>query len=93
VREIRKSKPNSIFPIVFTSSLGNGDTNYKYMKLSNVGLSQSPQVFMDCQIMEFNESLYVNIDTRKGIFDELFIEIFKKDYKEFLENILKNVDT
>lgn len=88
IREIRKSNSNCIFPIVFTSSLGTGDMNYNYMELGDTGISQSPQVFMDCQIMELNGALYINIDTRKGIFDEAFIEAFTKDYQQFLLDVI-----
>ncbi|WP_347563070.1 condensation domain-containing protein [Staphylococcus sp. 191] len=90
IREIRKSNSNCIFPIVFTSSLGTGGMNYEYMELGNTGISQTPQVFMDCQIMELNDALYVNIDTRKGIFDEEFIEEFTKDYQKFLLDVVTN---
>lgn len=90
IREIRKSNSHCIFPIVFTSSLGTGGMNYDYMQLENIGISQSPQVFMDCQIMELNGALYINIDTRKGIFDEVFIEAFTEDYQQFLLDIVTN---
>ncbi|MCQ9291598.1 condensation domain-containing protein [Staphylococcus hyicus] len=90
IREIRKSNSNCIFPIVFTSSLGTGVMNYEYMELGKIGISQSPQVFMDCQIMELNDELYINIDTRKGIFDNEFLEIFTKDYQHFLLDVLTN---
>lgn len=41
--------------------------HFEHLKIGDEGLSQSPQVFMDCQIMEINGKLNVNIDTRQGI--------------------------
>ncbi|MEQ6085741.1 hypothetical protein V2J34_02220 [Staphylococcus saccharolyticus] len=64
--------------------------NYDYMKLGHTGISQSPQVFMDCQIMELNGEIHVNIDTRIGVFKEAFIDAFTNDYQQCLLDIAEN---
>lgn len=86
IREIRKTNSNRLYPIVFTSSLGTGDMHFEHLKIGDEGLSQSPQVFMDCQIMEINGKLNVNIDTRQGIFKEAFINRFIMDLEHMLMN-------
>lgn len=60
--------------------------HFEHLKIGDEGLSQSPQVFMDCQIMEINGKLNVNIDTRQGIFKEAFINRFIMDLEHMLMN-------
>lgn len=51
-------------PIVFTSLLFNKDSKPDIGKIGEVikGISQTPQVFMDCIVTEMNEELFFTID-------------------------------
>lgn len=86
IRAIRKNtaKRNSIFPFVFTSALGVSSSDYKYIHLQEEGLSETPQVFMDCQVMEVNQELIVNFDLRSGVFSKELSKAIVESYLELL---------
>lgn len=77
LREIRKQQAtrNNLYPYVFTSSIGfNTNNNDIIGQYTGKGISQTPQVFIDCQVVDFEENLYINWDVREGIFEDTFIE-------------------
>ncbi len=86
LRELRKlhSSEECFYPIVFTSSIGSISAEYDYLKMGTYGVSQTPQVFMDCQVMEVNKKLHINLDIRKGIFPEGMIEHMMEKFCELL---------
>ena len=43
-------------------------------KVNNNGISQTPQAFLDCQVMDNEEGLFINWDIRNGIFEEGVIQ-------------------
>ena len=94
IREIRKNtaKRNSIFPFVFTSALGVSSSDYKYIHLQEEGLSETPQVFMDCQVMEVNQELIVNFDLRSGVFSKELSNSIVKSYFGLL-NYFSNLES
>jgi pyochelin synthetase len=65
----RRKQPGLIFPIVFTGSIGLVDLSGLRGKITANGVSQTPQVFLDCQVMDIDDCLYVNWDVRSGIFE------------------------
>lgn len=71
------------FPIVFTSMLGTAD-HWKMPGTYYYGLTQTPQVWMDCQVRMQGEDLYLNWDIQKGIFEDDIIE----EQFESLKNLL-----
>lgn len=85
-RAIRKDikRRNSIFPFVFTSALGIKSSDYKYINLQEEGLSETPQVFMDCQAMEVNQELIINFDLRLGAFSKELSSSIVKSYFDLL---------
>jgi pyochelin synthetase len=57
-------------PVVFTSTLGAGHRRGGQALLHPIdgrGLSQTPQVLLDCQAAEFDGALQLNWDTRDGV--------------------------
>lgn len=76
IRELKRVKETeSLFPVVFTSTLG-----YKAEKTQADGLvltykiSQTPQVWIDCQVSEEKNGILVNWDVRDGVFPEGMID-------------------
>lgn len=86
VRAIRKDieRRDIIFPFVFTSALGIKSSDYKYISLQEEGLSETPQVFMDCQVMEVNQELIINFDLRLGVFSKELSSSIVKNYFDLL---------
>ena len=87
LRELQKIHGNNtIMPYVFTSAIGllTDEQSSLKGKMMDTGISQTPQVFMDCQAMDTIEGLNINIDSRLGIFPEGMIDDFKNTYYDLL---------
>ncbi|GGX23886.1 non-ribosomal peptide synthetase [Streptomyces noursei] len=67
----RRGREAALMPIVFTSAIGLGDDGTGRRaegRLDGFGITQTPQVFIDCQAMDDTEGLQVNWDIRDGVF-------------------------
>ncbi|MBV6697770.1 non-ribosomal peptide synthetase [Kitasatospora aureofaciens] len=69
----RRGREAALMPVVFTSAIGlTGDTAERRAtgRLDGFGITQTPQVFIDCQAMDDADGLQVNWDIREGIFPD-----------------------
>jgi pyochelin synthetase len=67
----RRGQQGGLMPVVFTSAIGLSDdtaasTNPMRTPIRH-GISQTPQVWLDCQAMEHDGTLLVNFDTRDDV--------------------------
>lgn len=94
LRELRKAHTNKDYflPIVFTSSIGAIDNRFDYLEMGDYGISQTPQVFLDCQVMEINGDLQINWDIRKGIFPTNLIENAMEKYLDSIKILVNDID-
>ncbi|AHF02960.1 peptide synthetase [Marichromatium purpuratum 984] len=80
LRELsRQQRENRLIPVVFTSTLGvSGDelprNAFMHDAKLNYGITQTPQVWLDCQATERRGALHVDWDVRRGIFPAGVIE-------------------
>lgn len=80
LRELRRQRGEALlYPIVFTSSIGVGagpgpGRSGGGMSRLAYGISQTPQVWLDCQVMEVGGGLTVNWDVRTGVFPDGLVE-------------------
>lgn len=81
IREMAKEKgyDNALMPIVFTSAIGSYENNNISPMMGTIvyGISQTPQVFIDCQVMDTQYGLVLNWDVRQGavrsdVLDDMF---------------------
>lgn len=87
VRELfRRYGPNaSLMPVVFTSAIGlHPQGRSPGRTFGRYGISQSPQVFIDCQVTDARSDLIINWDVRENIFPENLIS----DMFECFRNVL-----
>lgn len=56
--------PGTLMPIVFTGVLDGSAADVRY------GISQTPQVWIDCQAVEQSDTMLVSWDVREGVFPE-----------------------
>lgn len=61
LRELGRRDRRTVMPVVFTGVLNGGDTDIRY------GISQTPQVWIDCQAVEQDDSMLVSWDVREGV--------------------------
>lgn len=74
MREIKREKDSeALFPVVFTSTLGYKAEPGREKKdglILTYKISQTPQVWIDCQISEEKNGILMNWDVRRGVFPE-----------------------
>jgi pyochelin synthetase len=75
IREIarRQGQAAALFPVVYTSTIGVREDAPAWGELGH-GISQTPQVWIDCQAMERDGGLSVNWDVRDGVFPEGLVD-------------------
>lgn len=93
IREItrQRGRGEALMPYVFTSAIGltnPEEGNQIKGKLSGHGISQTPQVFIDCQAMDTVEGLHVNWDIREGVFPEGVIDDMFHAFSEVLRKLV-----
>ncbi|WP_018680597.1 non-ribosomal peptide synthetase [Actinokineospora enzanensis] len=81
LREVarRRGQDAALMPVVFTSALGLGDLDKldepaQEAGALGAGISQTPQVWIDCQALERDGGLTVNWDVRAGVFPDGVVE-------------------
>ena len=87
-RLTKERKKNVIMPVVFTSTLGvssKDDTTVKNRIVYK--LSQTPQVYIDCQAAEENGGATINWDVRNGVFEGYIIEEMFGSFALLLQSI------
>lgn len=86
LRDLAKENNEKEFllPYVYTSAIGINQKDFigKY----DYGISQTPQVFIDCQVMDTNVGLQINWDVRDGIFSD---SVLKDMFSSFEKTIKK----
>ncbi|ANN15485.1 non-ribosomal peptide synthetase [Amycolatopsis orientalis] len=72
VREIarRRGREAALMPVVFTSGIGLGSGD----RPTGYGITQTPQVFLDCQVTDDAGGLAISWDVRRGIFPDGLID-------------------
>ncbi|MTI60082.1 MAG: amino acid adenylation domain-containing protein [Firmicutes bacterium] len=89
----RKNNTKAIIPIVYTSTLGIDDSKVKdgeFMRDASVSyrISQTPQVWIDCQVSESLNRLNVNWDVRSGVFPEGMVADAFSIFERILNKLL-----
>ncbi|WKX69040.1 AMP-binding protein [Streptomyces sp. XD-27] len=73
----RRGREAALMPVVFTSAIGLGEPDAGERatgRLDGFGITQTPQVFIDCQAMDDAEGLQVNWDVREGVFPDRVVD-------------------
>lgn len=92
IRRLSKErKKNVMMPVVFTSTLGvssKDDTTVKNRIVYK--LSQTPQVYIDCQAAEENGGATINWDVCNGVFEDYIIEEMFGSFALLLQSMADN---
>ncbi|MFE0680171.1 amino acid adenylation domain-containing protein [Streptomyces sp. NPDC058961] len=93
MREIarRRGQDAALMPVVFTSAIGLGDAasapaDDTEGRLVH-GISQTPQVWIDCQVMEDREGLSLNWDVREGVLADGVVEAMFASFRTLVERM------
>ncbi|CCG41205.1 non-ribosomal peptide synthetase [Magnetospirillum molischianum] len=69
----RRGREAALMPVVFTSAIGLGARSESGPRFGH-GLTQTPQVVLDCQVRDDADGLEINWDVRQGVFPAGMIE-------------------
>lgn len=98
LRELSRRRNKSvIIPVVYTSMIGIGDTGCQDGELMRgarftYGISQTPQVWIDCQASERCGELHINWDVRGGVFPAGMIEDAFTVFEQLLQAMAAGKD-
>ena len=92
-----KGKEFAAFPVVYTSTIGQATVNSNLskkwtFKKASYGITQTPQVWLDCQVFEYDGDLSINIDYRFGVFRPELISSMVESFELLLNNLALNRD-
>ncbi|AUM66268.1 non-ribosomal peptide synthetase [Brevibacillus laterosporus] len=88
----RRGREAALMPVVFTSAIGlvePSEGSQLTGKISGYGISQTPQVFIDCQAMDSSAGLQVNWDVREGVFPDQMIDDMFDAFAELLHALAR----
>ncbi len=92
-RLTKYKKKNVIIPVVFTSTLGLAGAEDATVKRNvRYKISQTPQVYIDCQACDENGGAKVNWDVRDGVFEEELIDQMFESFQQILMDMITNTD-
>ncbi len=85
----RTGRRDVMFPIVFTSTIGqpmrqDGDWNFARARY---GITQTPQVWLDCQAIRDGDALVINWDVRVGTIRRDVIDAMSESFLRLLGNL------
>ncbi len=87
LREIRRrGREDTLMPIVFTSGIGLLTRQLK-ADIGGYGISQTPQVFIDCQAMDSHDGLHFNWDIREGVFPDGMVDDMFDAFERLLHSL------
>ena len=92
IRELgrQKGRDEAMMPYVFTSAIGLLNKTLTG-KFNNIGISQTPQVFIDCQAMDYEGGLRINWDIRKGVFEGNVAEDMFSEFERLMQKASEEV--
>lgn len=92
IKELEKRGRTSLMPIVFTSMLFEEDSLLGEHFEQGYIVSQTPQVYLDCQVKNSGGELIITWDYRKSKFEPEMIERLFQDYCGCLEYFITSKD-
>jgi pyochelin synthetase len=90
----RRSRAEALMPIVYTSAIALDNREPEFWRDATLvhGLTQTPQVWIDCQALVANESLMVNWDVREGVFPDGLIDEMFSAFEQLLHSLADGGD-
>jgi pyochelin synthetase len=90
----RRGRAGALMPIVFTSAIALGSREPRFWRDATLeyGLTQTPQVWIDCQALVAGQALIVNWDVREGIFPAGLIDDMFAAFERLLHGLADGGD-
>lgn len=90
----RRGRAEALMPIVFTSAIALDSRESEFWRDATLahGLTQTPQVWIDCQALVANGTLMVNWDVRDGVFPDGLIDDMFGAFEQLLHALADDAD-
>ncbi|MEV0675057.1 amino acid adenylation domain-containing protein [Actinosynnema sp. NPDC050436] len=88
IRELvrRRSRDEAVMPVVYTSAIGGGEDDGATGQVG-FSITQTPQVWIDCQVMERNGTLLLNWNVRDDVFPPGLVEAMFEAFEALLRRL------
>ncbi|WP_018306963.1 non-ribosomal peptide synthetase [Desulfitobacterium hafniense] len=84
----KERKKNIIIPVVFTSTAGiAGKEDATVRRRVRYKISQTPQVYLDCQVADENGGAKINWDVRDGVFEEPVLNDMFESFSRLISSL------
>lgn len=84
----KERKKNVIIPVVFTSTVGiASEDDATFRRTIQYKISQTPQVYIDCQVSEENGGAKINWDVREKVFEEQIIDDMFESFSALIASL------
>jgi len=95
LREIarKKGRDAAFMPVVFTSSLGASSHAQSTQVTLTDGITWTPQVWLDCQVLETNGQVYINWDYRHGVIPDQIVQDMFAAFNGLLQQLGEATET
>ncbi|WP_035242665.1 amino acid adenylation domain-containing protein [Desulfobacter vibrioformis] len=95
LREItrRKGREAALMPIVLTSAIGLIDDRESHKLQGDINrhsITQTPQVFIDCQASDTNDGIQINWDVRKGVFPGQMVDDMFQAFETLIQSLIND---
>lgn len=92
-RLTKERKKNIIIPVVFTSTVGIANEDDATVRRTvEYKISQTPQVYIDCQVSDENGGAKINWDVREGVFEEHMIDDMFGSFSALITSIYSDTE-
>ena len=90
----RRGRAEALMPIVFTSAIALDNREPEFWQDATLvhGLTQTPQVWIDCQALVANEALIVNWDVREAVFPDGLVDDMFAAFEQLLHGLTDGGD-
>lgn len=90
----RRGRADALMPIVFTSAIALDDREPEFWRDATLthGLTQTPQVWIDCQALVVDDTLLVNWDVRTEVFPDGLIDDMFAAFEGLLRDLADDPD-
>ncbi|TCK25718.1 non-ribosomal peptide synthetase [Pseudonocardia endophytica] len=99
IREIarRRGRREALMPVVFTSAVGlNADEHAEALTGQGTlvhGITQTPQVWLDCQVLEHHGALQISWDVRDGVLPDAVVDDMFAAYVALVRALARDAGT
>jgi pyochelin synthetase len=87
-----KGQNGALFPVVFTSTLGEdteASPSWLSLARASYAITQTPQVWLDCQVLQQHDGISINWDVRAGVLQSDVVTAMVASFQQLLHDLAR----